>query len=214
MIAGFATLSVQALTMAQIHRNRKHSDTVADADRTKNEAFQNDQRKMTEEHARKLAALEADLKQLNVLRTRWDPVRFEIYVDVVVLAMKRFELLTLREGVMRRYKVNKEDLADGRINQKEYLRNDASITADREPIAEESSKCREDWNFIRGKGRMLASPPVWEALNELGDVLLRMESDGHDNLLWEYNQRLEGFRDAVRVELGSDHYAEEPLSGD
>ena len=214
IIAGCATVSVQALTMTQIHRNRKHSDMVADADRSKNESFQNDQRSAAEEHERKLTALDTDLKHLNVLRTRWDPVRFEIYVEVVVLAMKRFDLLVRRERIMYRYKVNKEDLHSGQANQQEYAQADAMITADEEPILENISKCQEDWNFVRGKGRMLASPPVWEALHQLGELLFKMESDISSKLVLEYNKRLEGFRDAVRVELGSDHYAEESPSGD
>jgi hypothetical protein len=213
-VVGVFVTQLVVLHKARQDRRRADEDRIATTnERLASEKFRERQDTVQRDHERELADVTAELKRLGELRTRWDPVRFEIYVEAVALAMQRYELQEEWDRIATRQKSIDEDLKTTGDSVRRALldKSNAENAGDREARGTAATKCHEDWNVVRGKIRMISSIPVWEALNSMGESLRDLETKndarGGAGL---YGVALENFREAVRVELGSDHYAEEP----
>jgi hypothetical protein len=214
-ISGCVLLGTQIATLAQVQRHKNRSEKFERTQSELNNEFVAEQNRIAQDSATKLAELENKLKRGFDLQTRWDPVRFEIYAEVFARAVKLWELA--RKLVSIQYRRSKliEDKKNN-IGVSHYENGIRTLSEEQDPL-EECWKTENDaLESALSRADMIATPPVRNATNELAFLIQEWSkstaSVGADaDFQKRFYEAKCKFRDAVRVELGSDHYADEDI---
>jgi hypothetical protein len=202
-IGAGSLISTQIATMVQLQHHKKRT-----------EAFETSQSEAVRTNARQLTALQSELTQAFNLQTRWDPVRFAIYAEVLNRADNVWPVAIHLASLAKHSEIIGQEKEEGRMDPRTYQKSSADLSDQRRPLEEKWESGNEALESARGRSDMIASPPVRDSVTKLVHSIQTMR--GARALMgqnYEYEHPFytarDEFRDAVRFELGSDHYAAE-----
>jgi hypothetical protein len=215
-IGAAALLATQIATMVQVHKQQRRTEAFENSQTEANNKFLDQQRRGAEQSAEQLAKLESELTQVFSLQTRWDPVRFQIYAEVLSCADDVWPVAVQLASLAKHREIVYESKEEGRIDSRTYEARSAELSDEIQPYDEKWTVGLRALEAARGRSDMIASPPVRDAVTALVHSVQRMRAARaliSQNYEFEhpfYDAR-DAFRESVRFELGSDHYAAEQV---
>jgi hypothetical protein len=216
-ISGVVLLGTQIATLIQVQRHKNRSEKFELAQSRLNNEFVAAQNKAAQQSAAKLAQLESELKRGFDLQTRWDPVRFKIYAEVFTRAVKLWEVT----GRLVSIQYRRSKLIEGRdkLTVSQYENGYETLSKEWDPLGECWKTDNDALEAARGLADMIATRRVQDATTALVHLVQEWSkttaSAGADaDFQMRFYKAKCCFRDAVRIELGSDHYADEDGQAD
>jgi hypothetical protein len=211
-ISGCVLLGTQIATLIQVQKHKNRSEQFESAQSRLNNDFVAEQNKVAQESAARLAELESNLKRGFDLQTRWDPVRFNIYAEVFTRALRLWELAGKLVSVQYRRSKLIEDRDTLDVNV--YEHGLSTLSDEQDPLAERWKTDNDALESVCGRADMIATPPVRNAMTELVHLIQEWQGTtaaaGADaKFQHRFYEAKVKFREAVRVELGSDRFADE-----
>ena len=208
---GFAVATAIGATIQQILMQRR-SQAFQTAQKSRDEWFTADQNERARRHDEQLVHLQEQIELQTSLNTRWDPVRFGIYADLVGCAYELREVIERINRVRNRRRALERAKDEGVVSDPEYQAGWAKLAEELRPDDLKDTELTARFDLALNLVRIIASEPVLTRALALSGAIYGMRgvttgSDGPeaDKRHWI---ALEDFRDAVRVELGSAHYAD------
>jgi hypothetical protein len=219
VISASVVFVTQVATLIQIHKHRQRAEAFERSQMDANNAFLTEQGKTAQQYRIELEELSKELAKVSHLQTRWDPVRFEIYAEVLSRADQLWPVVEELANLAHRRALLIEDKENGRMDSTSYEAAQRTISDQVAPFLDAWELGQAELDAARGRADMIASPPVRDAVTELGHSLeaTRNGKAGRGSTalqaaLERFVIAKDEFRQAVRLELGSDHYAAEELA--
>jgi hypothetical protein len=217
-ITGSILFVTQVATLIQVQKNKSRTEAFERSQTLANNKFLAEQRLLAAQSETNLAALKNELTKAFHLQTRWDPVRFEIYAEVMTRANSMWPIAEELAVLANRRRVLSRDREEGRIDQNTYDSAERTLSVEAKSFVSTWELGLVELEAARGRSDMIASPPVRDAVTEVVHALqaTRDTKAGRGSPeLYDCQTRFFGakddLRDAVRLELGSDQYASEQI---